>query len=161
MLTLLPQRTEDIQRFRAAPWPFQQTFKAPLKDLQRFVSVFLAPFSVERGVVSTDEVVFEPRNVLQLLAKNAIVTENPYRLTIEATGSREVADLLEAVLSDWIDFVFVPSPRSFAIYADHDEATTFYTPTRRMLKRLKSDLETAGFERVPNYLRRSSGFKWR
>jgi hypothetical protein len=161
MLTLLSERTDAIQRFRAAPWQFQQTFCTPLKDLKRFVSVFLAPFSVKEGVISTDEVVFEPRNVLKLLAKQSIAVDNCYRFTIEATSSSDVALLLETVLSDWIDFIFLPKPKSFAIYADHDEFTTFYTPKRGALSRLKSGLEEAGFEAVPDYTRGSSGSKWR
>lgn len=67
MLTLLSERPPEIQRFRAKPWPFQQTFKTPLKNLNRFVSTFLAPFSLERGALSTDEVVFEPKELLRLL----------------------------------------------------------------------------------------------
>ena len=63
MLTLLSERPEEILRFRDKPWPFQQTFKTPLKDLNRFVTTFLAPFSLDRGAMSTDEVVFEPKDL--------------------------------------------------------------------------------------------------
>src|SRR5215469_4576553 len=127
MLTLLSERPLEIQRFRAKPWPFQQTFKTPLKDLNRFVSSFLAPFSLEKGALSTDEVVFEPKNLLHLLADSSLTVENQYQLTIQATGQGAVADLLQAALGDWVDFVFVPTPELLAIYADHDEYATFYT----------------------------------
>jgi len=161
MLTLLSERPLEIQRFRAKPWPFQQTFKTPLKDLNRFVSSFLAPFSLEKGALSTDEVVFEPKNLLHLLADSSLTVENQYQLTIQATGQGAVADLLQAALGDWVDFVFVPTPELLAIYADHDEYTTFYTRDERVLKSLISALEKSGFEAVLDYTRVSSDGKWR
>jgi hypothetical protein len=78
MLAVLPERTEEIQRFRATQWLFQQTFKTPVKDLNRFVSTFFAPFSLDRGGLSTDEVVFEPKNLLHLLATNSLSVEDHY-----------------------------------------------------------------------------------
>ena len=90
MLSLLSARTEEIHRFRVTPWLYQQTFKTPLKDLNRFVSTFLAPFSLESAALSTDEVVFEPKHLLHLLANNSLSVENYYHLTIQAlTGKRK------------------------------------------------------------------------
>jgi len=161
MLTLLSERPEEIRRFRVRPWPFQQTFKTPLKDLTRFVTTFLAPFSLEKGAISTDEVVFEPKDLLHLLANNSLSVKDQYHLTIQAEGQQAVAALLEAALGDWVDFVFVPSPEVLAIYADHDEYTTFYTRNDVTLNRLASGLQKSGFEAVLDYTRRSSGDKWR
>ena len=161
MLTLLSEQPEEICRFRAKPWLFQQTFKTPLKDLNRFVTTFLAPFSLEKGAMSTDEVVFEPKNLLHLLANNSLLVEDQYHLTIQAEGQEAVADLLQAALGDWIDFVFVPAPEVLAIYADHDEYTTFYSRDDATLKNVASGLEKSGFEAVLDYTRGSSGDKWR
>jgi hypothetical protein len=161
MLTLLSERPEELRHFRVKPWPFQQTFKTPLKDLNRFVKTFLAPFSLEKGVISTDEVVFEPKDLLHLLANNSLSVQDQYHLTIQAEGQQALADLLQAALGDWVDFVFVPSPEVVAIYADHDEYTTFYTRDDATLKNLASGLERSGFEAVRDYTRRSSGDKWR
>jgi hypothetical protein len=161
MLIVLSERTEEIQRFRATPWPFQQTFITPLKDLNKFVSTFLAPFSLERGALSTDQVVFEPENLLRLLASKSLSVDNYYDLKIQATGQLEIADLLQAALGDCVDFAFVPSPEVIAIYTDHDEYTTFYAQDDATLKTVSSRLETAGFEAVANYTRRSSGDRWR
>jgi len=161
MLTLLSERPEEINRFRANPWPFQRTFRTPLKALNRFVTAFLAPFSLESGAISTDEVVFEPKNLLHLLANNSLSVENQYHLTIQAEGQQMVADLLQAALGDWVDFVFVPSPEVVAIYADHDEYTTFYTRDDTTLKNMASGLEKSGFETILDYTRGSSGNKWR
>jgi hypothetical protein len=130
MLTRLSETPEEILRFRNKPWPFQQTFKTPLKDLNRFVTTFLTPVSLDRGAISTDQVVFEAKGLLRLLANNSLSVEDQYHLTIRAEGQQAISDLLQAALGDWVDFIFVPSPEVFAIYADHDEYTTFYTIRR-------------------------------
>jgi hypothetical protein len=106
-------------------------------------------------------VVFEPKDLLRLLANNSLSVQDQYHLTIQAEGQQAVADLLQAALGDWADFVFVPSPEVVAVYADHDEYTTFYTRDDAALKNLASALETSGFEAVRDYTRRSSGDKWR
>jgi hypothetical protein len=106
-------------------------------------------------------VVFEPKDLRHLLATNSLSVEDYYHLTIQATGQREIAELLQAALGDWVDFVFVPSPEVIAIYTDHDQYTTFYTQDDATLKTVSSRLETEGFEAVANYTRMSSGDRWR
>jgi hypothetical protein len=157
MLSIFSERTEEIRRFHAKPWPFQKTFRTPLKDLNRFVSTFLAPFPLERGALSTDEVVFEPKGLLHVLANNSLSVEDQYHLTIQAEGQPAIADLLQAAFGDWVDFVFVPFPEAFAIYADHDEYTTFYTRDHSTLESVASVLEQSGFEAVLDYTRGSFG----
>jgi hypothetical protein len=161
MLTLLSERPEEVQRFCAQPWSFQQTFKTPLKDLNRFVATFLAPFSLVRGALSIDQVVFEPKDLLQLLTSRSLHVRDHYHLTIQAAGQKEIAELLQAALGDWVDFIFVPSPEVIAIFADHDEYTTFYTRDDSTLKSVSSNLETAGFEAVSDYTRGSASNNWR
>ena len=119
------------------------------------------PPSRLHGTMSTDEVVFEPKDLLHLLSNNSLTVEDQYHLTIQAEGQQAVIHLLQAALGDWVDFVFVPSPEVLAIYADHDEYTTFYTRDDATLKNVTSGLEKSGFEAVPDYTRRSSGNKWR
>jgi len=161
MLAVLSEQTQEIQRFRVTPWLFQQTFTTPLKDLNRFVSTFLGPFSLEKGALITDQVVLEPRNLLCLLAGKSLSVDNYYDLKIQATGQMEIAKLLQAAFGDCIDFIFVPSPEVIAIYTDHDEYTTFYAQDDATLQTLRSRLETAGFGAVANYTRGSSGDGWR
>jgi hypothetical protein len=72
---------------------------------------------------------------------------------IAANGQQEVAELLEAGLSDWVNFAFVPKPKAFVIYADHDEYTTFYANTKSSLNGVVQALSEAGFENVPDYER--------
>jgi hypothetical protein len=80
---------------------------------------------------------------------------------VQAEGQEGIAELLETVLLDWIDFLFVPTPQTFAIYGDHDEYTTFYLPTSALLTEFTGRLKEAGFKAVPNYTRGSLGSKWR
>src|SRR5579872_4033429 len=86
--TLLSEEPGGIAKFRAEPWVFQQTLKTPLKELNRFVSIFLSPFSFDEGVLSTDEVVFEPKSTLHLFANNSLSVEDQYHLVIRRWGSK-------------------------------------------------------------------------
>ena len=73
--------------------------------------------------------------------------------SVTAEGQREAEALLAAVLGDWIDFLFVPAPKPFVIYADHDEYATFYANTKSNLNRVAQALSAKGVEAVPNYER--------
>jgi hypothetical protein len=153
VLILVAKPTEEIQQFRADPWPFQRTFQTPLKDLQRFVLTLLAPFALQKGALVTDQIVFEPENLLKLMARHSISVENIWQFTCEAEGAQCIAELIEAALGDWVDFCFVPTPASFAIYADHDEYVTFYAGEESQIAMIASRLERAGFSPVADYVR--------
>ena len=161
MITLLSGRTEEIRQFHADPWQFQQTFLTPHKDRSRFVSVLLAQFSLESGALSTDEVVFEPECLLELMATHSIHVANYWNLNLSVEGQKPIADLLEAALGDPVDFVFLPVPEFLAIYADHDGYTTFYCKDQSVLTDLVSELVQAGFEPISDYIRGRSGDKLR
>lgn len=161
MITLLSGRTEEIRQFHADPWQFQQTFLTPHKDRSRFVSVLLAQFSLESGALSTDEVVFEPECLLELMATHSIHVANYWNLNLSVEGQKPIADLLEAALGDPVDFVFLPVPEFLAIYADHDGYTTFYCKDQSVLADLVSELVQAGFEPISDYIRGRSGDKLR
>jgi hypothetical protein len=145
MIRLLPSVPEAIHQFRANPWPCQKTLVTPRQDMAKFLSALMTAFPANHGVAATDQVVFEPDNFLELLKARALAIENYWRFCAEASNSEDVAALLDAMLHDWIDFVFVPSPASFAIYADHDEYLTIYVPTSPALDRLTSELPMLGF----------------
>jgi hypothetical protein len=157
MIRLLPSIPEAIHRFRANPWPYQTTLETPRKNMASFLSALLAVFPVDRGVASTDQVVFEPDSVLELLKARELSIENYWTFFAEASSSEDVAVLLDAMLNDWIDFVFVPSPESFAIYADHDEFLTLYVPTSSGLSQLVTRLGLVGFSFKDWYVRPSGG----
>lgn len=156
MIRLLPSIPEAIDQFRANPWPYQKTLVTPRKEMASFLSALLAAFPVDRGVASTDQVVFEPDRFLELLKARELAIENYWTFCTEASNTEDVTVLLDAMLNDWIDFVFVPSPESFAIYADHDEFLTLYVPTSPGLDQLVTRLELVGFS-FNDYVRPSGG----
>ena len=144
----------SIRKFARTPWKFQTTFNTPLKKLDSFVTAILADQGgYEKGIVTIDEVVFEPRNLKELLAANLLSTEFGHDWSIVAKGKTQVRELLEAAFSDWVDFSFVPTPKSFVIYADHDEFTTFFATTKSNLNQVVETLLNKGFERNPVYRR--------
>jgi hypothetical protein len=161
MIRLLSPIPGTIHQFRAGPWPHQKTLVTPCHNMSIFLSTLLTVFPVERGAASTDQVVFEPDNVLGLLRSRNIDVENRWSFCIEASETDDVSASLDAMLNDWIDFVFVPSPASFAIYADHDEYLTIYAPSAEELNRLIAELELRGFSFVADYVRPSEGSIWR
>jgi hypothetical protein len=57
-------------------------------------------------------------------------------------------ELLHTAFTDWFDFLFVPTPKPFVIYADHDEYTTFYANTRSNLRRLVETLSAQRFKEI-------------
>lgn len=157
MIRLLASIPEQVRWFRANPWPYQRTLVTPRKDMASFLSVLLAVFPVDCGVASTDQVVFEPDSFLELLKARNLAIENYWTFCAEASSSEDVPMLLDAMLSDWIDFVFVPSPTSFAIYVDHDEFLTLYVPSSSALDHLSDQLKLGGFGFEDWYIRPSGG----
>src|SRR5205814_5704652 len=65
----------------------------------------------------------------------------------------ELQDLLHAVFADTVDFLVVPNPKRFVIYADHDEYTTFFVNTRSHINRIAESLLAQGFEEIARYTR--------
>jgi len=57
------------------------------------------------------------------------------------------------VLSEWIDFFFVPTPKRFVIYADHDEYITFLAHRKGQLSVIVEALNGAKFRAV-EYVRK-------
>jgi hypothetical protein len=156
MIRLLPSIPEAIHGFRANPWPYQRTLATPRKNMAGFLSALLAALPIDRGIASTDQVVFEPDSFLEVLKVRELAIENYWTFCAEASNPEDVAVLLDAMLNDSIDFVFVPLPESFAIYADHDEFLTLYVPTSTGLDQLVARLELVGF-RFEDYVRPSGG----
>jgi hypothetical protein len=153
MITVLPDRSETIQKFCLIPLAHQITFQTPLRDLERFVWTFVQLFPIDHADLSTFEVVFEPVNLLRLLSKNSIAIKDPRKFDLQANEIQTAMSLLTAALGDWVDFAFVPTPTEFAIFADHDEYITFYTDHEIVLEKMNSKLKSAGFTIVKNYTR--------
>ena len=144
----------SLKRFRRTPWKFQQTFLTPLKDLERFVSIIISAHPPpEKACVTIDQVVFAPKTLKAFLSQHSISEEVGHDISLEAVGQQEIEELLRSTLADWIDFVFIPTPKPFVIYADHDEYTTFYANTQGNLNRIVDALSEKRFEKVEDYER--------
>jgi hypothetical protein len=144
-----------LKRFRKTSWKFQRTFQTPLKNLQTFVTTIVsAAQPLKGGSLTVEQAVFEPKHLNGLLTSYSIPPKYEHGLSLIAADRQEAEALLLAVLSDWVDFLFIPDPKPFVIYADHDEYTTFYGQTRSNLNRVINALSGQGFESVPGYERR-------
>ncbi|HTC94995.1 MAG TPA: hypothetical protein VK699_16245 [Terriglobales bacterium] len=151
---MLSEVPGSIKKFRKTRWKFQQTFETPLKNLQPFVrTIVSASQPLQAGSVTIDQWVFEPKHLIELLTRYSMPLRYEHDLSLIAHGEKEIEELLGAIFSDWIDFVFVPLPKSFAIYADHDEFTTFYAHTRSSLNRVTKPLASQGFRVIEDYQR--------
>jgi hypothetical protein len=143
-----------LKQFRRTSWKFQRTFQTPLKNLQTFVPTILSSIQpLKAGHLTIEQVVFEPKHLISLLSNYSIPPRCEQGLSVIAEGQKEVAALLQAGLSDWIEFIFVPDPKPFVIYAGHDEFTTFYANSRSNLNRVIKVLSGQGFEAVLDYER--------
>jgi hypothetical protein len=153
----LSEATGTLKKFRRTAWKFQQTFLTPKQSLPSYVAgIISANEQMKSGCLTIEQAVFEPTHLINLLASYSLPPRSRYGcgLSLSATGQQEVEMLLLAVFSDWIDFIFVPEPKSFAIYADHDEYTTFFAHTRSNLNRVVKALAEGGFKMIPDYERR-------
>lgn len=90
-----------------------------------------------------------------MLERYALAPRYDRGVTITAEGRAEVSALLCSTLADWIDFLFVPQPHSFSIYANHDEFATFYAHKRANLNLVTGPLLlAAGFKLEADYERK-------
>jgi hypothetical protein len=150
----ISQAPDALKKFRRTPWRFQQTFQTPLKSLHPFVTTIVsAKEPLQGGCVTLEQIVFEPKNLMALLSRHSLPTECGHESALTANGPREVEELLEAALGDWVDFIFVPTPKPFVIYADHDEYTTFYANSKSNLNGVVEALSANGFKLVADYER--------
>jgi hypothetical protein len=119
------------------------------KKIQPFVAAIVAtdqPF--QTACVTIEQAVIEPRHWIELLTRYSLPPRYEKGVSVTAAGQQEIEAVLAAAFSDWVDFVFVPSPTRFVIYADHDEYTTFYAQTRSALKWIAEVLTGQGFETI-------------
>jgi hypothetical protein len=140
-----------LKRYRRTVWEFQRTFETPWNDLGQFVDVIVSALSgIEGAQAVFDQVVFEPRYELVSLYARYSLPQRWYGdgLTIEAQGETDARELLETVLSEWIDFFFVPVPKRLVIFADHDKYITFLGHRKGQLTAVVGALKAAKFREV-------------
>jgi hypothetical protein len=148
------ENPSSLEQFRRTPPQYQQTFQTPLQNLPSFVQTILSvDRHIQGGCVTIDQVVFDLKHLVAILAKHSPPAQCGHALSLTVAGQHEVKALLEAAFSDWVDFLFVPTPDSYVMYADHDEYTTFYADTRSNLDRVAEALSAKGFAKVHGYVR--------
>ncbi len=151
---ILSEAPGTVKQFRKKAWRFQQTFLTPLNDLQAFVKIILSGQKLQGASLTIEQAVFEPKHLIDLMTNHSIPPRYSRGICLTAQDVEEVASLLQAALSDWVDFVFIPEPKPFAIFADRDEYTTFFANTRSNLNSVVAGLSAQGFKTIRDYERR-------
>ena len=100
-----------------------------------------------------DQVISEPQHLQALAARASLQPETFHRCLLQVSGEMEVQDLLQAALTDSIDFLFMPTPRHLVIYADHDEYITFFGAKKSHLSGVKEFMQASGIREIENYRR--------
>lgn len=149
----LSDASSALKQVRKASWKFQQTFKTPLNNLQPFVTTIFSTASPQTACITIEQAVFEPKHWIDLLTRYSVPPRYGKGVSVTAAGRQEIEELLYTAFSDWFDFLFVPAPKPFVIFADHDEYATFYANTRSNLNRVVEALSAQGFEEIPEYSR--------
>jgi hypothetical protein len=138
----------SARKLRRSGWAHQRTFATPLKDLPRFVGAVLSGVpDLRGGTAHLETIVFEPR-ALHTLLVGAGADAAAEGAAVTADTPADASALLAACLACWIDFFFVPAPRPFVLYADHDERTTVLATTRSGLNAGCGPLLAAGFREL-------------
>src|SRR6202000_1173810 len=150
----LSESPRAVKQFRNQAWRFQQTFGTPFKNLNAFVTTIVSAQELQTACLTIDKLIFEPKNLISLLANDSTPPHFTHGSSITAHNQAEAAQLLEAAFRDSLDFIFIPTPKSIVIFADHDEYTTFFANTRSNLNRVVTSLSTQGFQEIPDYERR-------
>jgi hypothetical protein len=139
----------SLKRLRRVPWRFQSTFLAPFLNLQPFVATVISGRKeIQNATITIDSVIAEPRNLNAVLANHALPPSLQRESAVEVAGNHEVGALLQAALRDSVDFWFVPTPKTFVFYADHDEYVTFFASSKSNLNGVVEPLLKQGFKAV-------------
>ncbi len=151
---IVTHSTGVIKKFRRTPWRFQQTVQIPeANDREEFIStITTADKQITEGTVIIDQIVFTTERMTALCPMGSALP-----LTRETSLSSETAEELRALLIaafwDGVDFIFIPSPKPFVCYADHDDWITFYTNTTSNLNHIINPLEARGYKLVRDWRR--------
>lgn len=143
-----------MKRFGRAAWRFQETFETPLHDIDRFVSTIASAHgNIQKASIVIDQVVFDTEHLNALVSADASPIQLARDFSITTGSPHEVEPLLRAAFADWIDFLFVPTPKPFVIYADHDEFVTFYANTKSHINQIVKPLTSHRYSVVQNWKR--------
>ena len=98
-----------------------------------------------------DQIVFGTERITSLCpAGSALPLEREFSISARR---EEVDALLVATFMDGPDFIFIPTPKPFVFYADHDDWITFYAATKSHLNQIIKPLSSHGYKLVQNWQR--------
>lgn len=149
VVTLVPGA---VKKFRRTPWRFQQTVERPPPgDLDRFVSTVLtAHDQIQAAMVTIDKVIFDTVRMAMLCPAGSKLDHDS---SISANSAEELRALLVATFWDGPDFICIPTPKPFVLYADHDNWITFFANTKSHLNHVIEPLASNGFRLIQNWQR--------
>jgi hypothetical protein len=143
-----------IKKFRRTPWRFQQTVEIPQgsDEPEQFAAAIAAAHGdMREATVIINQVVFDTLRITSLLptpANQLLIKDTSF----SAAGDEALA-LLTAALVDGPDFVFIPNPKPFVCYADHDQWITFCSNTKSQLNHIIEPLASRGYKLVQDWQR--------
>jgi hypothetical protein len=143
-----------LKKFRRTPWRFQQTMEIPQGHgaHERFATAIVtAHGKIVEAMVIIDEIVFGTE-CMEALCPDHAALALARDTSLSATG-HDVPELLAAALMDGLDFVFIPTPKPFVCYADHDQWITFYSNTKSNLNHIIEPLASGGYKLVQDWQR--------
>ena len=143
-----------LKKFRRTPWRFQQTLEIPqgYPAHQKFAADIVAAHgAMNDATVIIDQVVFDTEHLEALCCAQAPLLLSKDS-SLSASGC-EVSELLAAALMDGPDFIFIPNPKPFVCYADHDQWITFFSNTKSQLNHIIEPLASRGYKLVSDWQR--------
>lgn len=139
---------------RRAAGQYQRTFVAPLSRRQLLSKIVLdTAASTRSGLFYIETDVFATTRLEEVLVQSELSADRVEGLSITAEDRSECQSLLDAALADSVDFYFVPEPKPFLLYCDHDDYTTFFAHRKGPLSQLSEALSGEGFREVLDYVR--------
>lgn len=138
----------ELKQLRKNTPQFQRTYLTPFDNLDGFVSAILSQAESDGATLTIDQVVFDTDNLDAVVERDTGCSLESDGVTFHANGAASVQALLISALSDPIDFLYIPSPKVFMIYADHDGYTTFYANTKPNFNKVKVPLDSKGFKLI-------------
>jgi hypothetical protein len=142
-----------LGKFFRTPLRFQQTFEIPARLVALCADATLQalPELTEAKAV-INRIALEPRQLCAFLSEYQLSTAIEHGTCITANKTGEVHSLLSIALGEWIDFLFVPSPKPFVLYADHDRYVTVLANSRSNVNKIALPLAAAGFKQAVGYV---------
>jgi hypothetical protein len=143
-----------LKKFRRTPWRFQQTVEIPQgydAHKEFAFAIITAHGEIKEATVIIDQIVFGTERMTALCPPH-VALPLTRDSSLFATGN-EVSALLAAALMDGPDFVFIPNPKPFVCYADHDQWITFYSNTKSQLNHVIEPLASRGYKLVQDWQR--------